>query len=192
MIQQICTKCAGCGIVTVWKEHSRNDKSITAMPVLETCPDCKGKGYLLENEIPVHVVINPHGNPIPKAIKGGDWIDLRAAERVVMRTGDFRLISFGISMALPDGYEAHIAPRSSTFKNFGILFTNSVGVIDNSYNGDDDIWRIPALAMRDTIIEKGDRIAQFRLVKKQNPIIFNEVDNLGNSNRGGFGSTGTK
>ncbi|MBE5801826.1 MAG: dUTP diphosphatase [Clostridiales bacterium] len=121
-----------------------------------------------------------------------DWIDLRAAERVEMKAGEFRIISLGISMALPEGYEAHIAPRSSTFMKFGILQTNSVGVVDNSYCGDDDVWGMPALAMRDTIIEKGDRICQFRIMKKMEQTAFVEVDHLSGKQRGGFGSTGSK
>lgn len=121
-----------------------------------------------------------------------DWIDLRAAETVEMKTGDFKLISLGVSMKLPDGYEAHIVPRSSTFKNFGILQTNSMGVIDNSYSGTNDIWKFPALAMRDTIINKGDRICQFRIMKKQSEIEFIEAETLDSIDRQGFGSTGVK
>ena len=125
-------------------------------------------------------------------IPNGDWVDLRAAERVEMSAGDVRLISLGVSMKLPDGYEAHVVPRSSTFKRWGILQTNSMGVIDNSYCGENDIWRFPALAMRDTVIEKGDRICQFRIVKKMAPVDFVEVEQMDGADRGGFGSTGTK
>ena len=125
-------------------------------------------------------------------IPNGDWIDLRAAERVEMAAGDFRIISLGVSMKLPEGYEAHVVPRSSTFKRWGILQTNSMGVIDNSYCGENDIWRFPALAMRDTVIEKGDRICQFRIVKKMEPVEFVEVVQMEDADRGGFGSTGTK
>lgn len=119
-----------------------------------------------------------------------DWIDLRSAETVTMLPGDFRIINLGVAMELPEGYEAHIVPRSSTFKKFGIIQTNHFGVIDHSYCGNDDWWRFPALAMRKTTIYRGDRICQFRIVKKQPIIHFNEVDNLDNPNRGGFGSTG--
>lgn len=119
-----------------------------------------------------------------------DWLDLRAAETIEMKTGDYKLISLGISMKLPEGYEAHIVPRSSTFKNFGVLQTNSYGVIDNSYSGTNDIWRFPALAMRDTVIHEGDRICQFRIEKKQPAVEFIEVDELDDTDRGGFGSTG--
>lgn len=121
-----------------------------------------------------------------------DWIDLRSAETVEMKAGDFRLISLGVSMKLPDGYEAHIVPRSSTFKNFGILQTNSMGVIDNSYSGTNDIWKFPALAMRDTVINKGDRICQFRIMKRQPEIEFIETETLDSIDRQGFGSTGVK
>lgn len=119
-----------------------------------------------------------------------DWYDLRAAETVEMKAGDFKLISLGISMKLPKGYEAHVAPRSSTFKNFGVVQPNSFGIIDNSYSGTNDIWRFPALAMRDTVIREGDRICQFRIIKKQPEVEFIEVDELDKTDRGGFGSTG--
>jgi dUTP pyrophosphatase len=119
-----------------------------------------------------------------------DWIDLRAAENVVLKAGEFKLISLGIAMELPVGYEAHVAPRSSTFKNFGILQANSIGIIDGSYCGNDDIWRFPALAMRDTEIKINDRICQFRIFKNQPRIEFEEVEFLEGCNRGGFGSTG--
>lgn len=125
-----------------------------------------------------------------KEIAVGDWIDLRAAETVAMNTGDFKLISLGVSMKLPEGYEAHVVPRSSTFKKWGILQTNSIGVIDNSYSGTNDIWRFPALAVRDTVINKNDRICQFRIVKRQPTVEFEEMDTLDAVDRGGFGSTG--
>lgn len=119
-----------------------------------------------------------------------DWFDLRASEDVTIEQGEFKLVPLGVAMELPDGYEAHLAPRSSTFKNFGVLQTNSVGVIDNSYSGDLDMWRMPCLAMRDTQIHKGDRICQFRIMKKQPEVMFEEVAHLDGPNRGGFGSTG--
>lgn len=123
-------------------------------------------------------------------IQKGDWIDLRAAEDVVMDPGEFRIISLGISMKLPAGYEGHIVPRSSTFKNFGILQTNSFGVIDEAYCGDDDVWGFPALAIRHTEIHKGDRICQFRIMEKMPAVQFVSVDSLDSKSRGGFGSTG--
>ena len=119
-----------------------------------------------------------------------DWIDLRAAETVEMKAGEFKLIPLGIAMELPKGFEAHVVPRSSTFKNFGILQTNSMGIIDESYCGDKDQWFFPALAMRDTVIQANDRICQFRIVAHQPRIEFVEVDTLGNKDRGGHGSTG--
>ncbi|MBQ3109459.1 MAG: dUTP diphosphatase [Clostridia bacterium] len=125
-------------------------------------------------------------------IDKGDWVDLRAAEEVCLKAGEYAMISLGVSMRLPDGYEAHIAPRSSTFKNYGILQTNSVGVVDNSYSGDNDIWRMPVYATRDTVIRKNDRICQFRIVERQPELIFEEVEQLGGKDRGGFGSTGVK
>lgn len=119
-----------------------------------------------------------------------DWIDLRAAEKVTLKAGEYKLIPLGIAMELPMGYEAHIVPRSSTFKNFGILQTNSTGIVDESYSGDNDQWFFPALAMRDTVIEVNDRICQFRIVEHQPRIEFTEVAELGNVDRGGLGSTG--
>ena len=119
-----------------------------------------------------------------------DWIDLRAAEDVELKAGEFKLISLGVSMELPKGYEAYIVPRSSTFKNFGIIQTNHHAIIDETYCGDNDIWKYPAYALRDTIIHKNDRICQFRIEKHQPAIMFEEVDTLGNKDRNGFGTTG--
>ena len=125
-----------------------------------------------------------------KCFANGDWCDLRAAETVEMKKGEFRLIPLGIAMQLPEGYEAHVVPRSSTFKNFKILQTNSFGVIDESYCGDNDQWFFPALAVEDTVIHKNDRICQFRIMSHQPAIAFFEVESLGNADRGGHGSTG--
>lgn len=119
-----------------------------------------------------------------------DWIDLRAAEDVDLKKGEFRLIPLGVAMQLPHGYEAHIVPRSSTFKNFGIIQTNHQGVVDCSYCGDNDQWFMPALAVKDTHISVNDRICQFRIMENQPVITFDEVAHLGDKDRGGFGSTG--
>ena len=126
-----------------------------------------------------------------KKIDKGDWIDLRAAEKVELKQGDFALISLGVSMKLPDGYEAHLAPRSSTFKTWGVIQTNSIGVVDNSYSGNNDIWKMPVYATRDTVINVNDRICQFRIMPKMPVLDVEEVDNLEGPDRGGFGSTGT-
>lgn len=131
-------------------------------------------------------------------ISKGNWIDLRAAETVELKKGEFRLIPLGVGMKLPNGYEAHVVPRSSTFKNFGIIQTNHMGVIDGGdrytgeggYCGDNDQWFFPALAMRDTVIYKNDRICQFRIVEQMPTIEFEEVEHLDNVDRGGIGSTG--
>lgn len=120
----------------------------------------------------------------------GDWIDLRAAEDTYLSEGEFYLIPLGVAMELPEGYEALVAPRSSTFKKYGILLANSIGVIDESYKGDGDEWHFPALAMRDTFIEKNERICQFRILAHQPMIHLKEVESLGNADRGGIGSTG--
>lgn len=125
-------------------------------------------------------------------LDNGDWIDLRAAEDVNLEKGDFRLISLGVSMKLPEGYEAHIVPRSSTFKHWGIIQANHMGVIDNSYCGDNDIWKFPAIATRDAVIYKNDRICQFRIMKKQPCVRFDTVEHLNGPDRGGFGSSGRK
>lgn len=127
-----------------------------------------------------------------KKIDQGDWIDLRAAETVNLKKGQFKLIPLGVAMKLPEGYEAHVVPRSSTFKNFGVIQTNHMGVIDESYCGNDDQWFMPVIAMRDTKISLNDRICQFRIVAKQPEIDFAEVEVMENENRGGHGSTGTK
>lgn len=119
-----------------------------------------------------------------------DWIDLQAAEDVTMAAGEYKLIPLGVAMELPKGYEAHVIPRSSTFKHFGIFQTNSIGLIDESYCGNNDQWHFPALAKRDTVIHAGDRICQFRIVEHQPHIVFDQVDSLDNADRGGFGSTG--
>lgn len=120
----------------------------------------------------------------------GDWIDLRSAETVELKKGEFRLIPLGVGMKLPNGYEANIVPRSSTYKNFKILQTNSFAVIDNSYSGDADEWKLPIIAMEDTVINKNDRICQFRINKIQPEIEFEEVEHLDEVSRGGIGSTG--
>ena len=121
-----------------------------------------------------------------------DWIDLRAAEDVEMRAGEFRLVHLGVAMQLPEGYEAHIVPRSSTFKNYGIIQTNHYGVIDETYCGPNDWWRMPVYALRDTKIHKNDRICQFRIERHQPSLVFAEVERLEQEDRGGFGSTGVR
>lgn len=163
-----------------------------------TMDDLVKKNILLHNEsnfdsTKLPVKIRYASNKISKLEfidEKSDWIDLRAAEDVSMKAGEFRLISLGVAMQLPDGYEAHIVPRSSTFKNFGVIQTNHMGVIDNSYCGNNDIWKFPAYAIRDTEIKINDRICQFRLVKKQPDVTFEEVKSLDGIDRGGFGSTG--
>lgn len=125
-----------------------------------------------------------------KKIEKGDWIDLRSSITVTLRAGEFKLIPLGVGMELPKGYEAHVVPRSSTYKNFGVIQTNHHAVIDASYCGDQDQWYFPAYALRDTVINMNDRICQFRIVEKQPEIEFIEVENLDNPNRGGIGSTG--
>lgn len=127
-----------------------------------------------------------------KELTVGDWIDLRTAEDVSLDKGEFRLIPLGIAMQLPQNYEALMIPRSSTFKKYGIIQANSVGLIDESYCGNEDEWKFPAYATRLITIPKNTRICQFRIIEHQPMLLLEEVDDLGNNNRGGFGSTGEK
>jgi dUTP pyrophosphatase len=139
----------------------------------------------------MEILVKYHADidPLEKTEKG-DWIDLRAAEDVELKAGESKCISLGVSMKLPDGYEALVIPRSSTFKHWGIIQTNHIGLIDNSYCGNDDVWMFPALATRDVLIEKNSRICQFRIQRKMETVKFRTVDMLDSANRGGFGSSG--
>lgn len=140
------------------------------------------------------IQIKYHNSNIPKIkrIEQGDLIDLYAAETVELKNGECKLISLGVSMRLPYGYKAQLYPRSSTYKNWGITMPNSVGQIDNSYCGNNDIWKFQALAHKDTIIKEGDRICQFEIVPIMQGIEIEEVDMLDIVDRGGFGSTGER
>ena len=150
------------------------------------------KRYLIREtptiKVRYHKELEPTLIEMEKTNKG-DFIDLRSAEQVVLKAGEFKLINLGISVQLPKGYHAEVVPRSSTFKNFGIIMANSIGIIDESYCGDNDIWKFPAIAMRDTTIHINDRICQFRVVKNRD-INIEVVDKLDNEDRGGIGSTG--
>ena len=141
----------------------------------------------LDNSIP-EIKIKYFG--LENISQHGDWIDLRSAEDVALEKGDYHLIPLGVAMEIPKGYEAHIVPRSSTFSKYGVIQTNGIGIIDNEYNGDSDQWYMPVYATRTTVIGKGDRVCQFRLVKSMGEVEFVRVDNLGNQDRGGLGSTG--
>ncbi len=140
---------------------------------------------------PLTIRINSHGGPLPVA-GNGEWIDLYSAEEVTLVPMEYRIISLGVSMELPEGYYAEIVPRSSTCKRYHIIQANSVGIIDSGYCGDNDIWGMPVIAVADTTVPKGVRIAQFRLVRKPVPVVFESVEALGNPDRGGFGSTGAR
>jgi len=142
------------------------------------------------SELEIKIKYHTNIDPIKKVVNG-DWIDLRLAEDVELMAGEYKLLSLGVSMELPEGYEAVMVPRSSTFRNWGIIQANNFGVIDNSYCGDDDVWHFPALATRYVQIEKNSRICQFRIQRKMEDINFITVDTLGNVNRGGIGSSGT-
>ena len=129
-------------------------------------------------------------NELKKIGEKSDWIDLRARQTVILDKGDFCLIPLGVAIQLPKGYEAHLVPRSSTFKKWGIIQTNSMGVIDETYCGDNDEWLMPVYATQDVTICRGDRICQFRIMEHQPKIVFEEVEALSAPDRGGFGSTG--
>ena len=153
-----------------------------------------------QNKVYGSTVIRPAGIPIdvllhdkwcsPVHVDNGDWIDLLTSKEYKLNAGDFALLDLGVSMKLPEHLEAHLAPRSSTFKKYGVIQTNGVGVIDNSYSGDNDVWMMPVYATRAVTIPAHARIAQFRVIAKQPTLSFNVVDTLNSENRGGFGSTG--
>lgn len=150
------------------------------------------------------IKIKYHYSDMPKLemTDKGDWCDLFTAEDIVLTQGiEFKLIDLGVSMQLPEGYEANVAPRSSTYKNWNVLQTNSFGVIDESYCSDKDVWKFPLLFISTNgdlvdkenmtvTIPKHTRLCQFRINKKQPKLNFIEVDNLDNEPRGGFGSSG--
>ena len=142
----------------------------------------------------ITIKVKYHSVDIPEIapIEQGDCIDLYAAERVELKAFESAVISLGISVKMPEGYKAHLMPRSSTFKKWGIIQTNSIGIIDNSYSGENDVWCMPVLAMRDTTIEVGDRIAQFEIVDVMNTPTIIKVDHMEDADRGGFGSTGSR
>lgn len=145
------------------------------------------------NDKKLEVRIKYHTDILPiEEFTNGDWVDLRVAEDAVLEAGEYREISLGISIQLPEGYEAHIVPRSSTCKKWGIIQANHMAVIDNSYRGDNDIWKYPVIAVRNTRIYKNDRICQFRIIKKQPKFDFVTMDHFDDPDRGGFGSTGMK
>ena len=142
---------------------------------------------------PVDIKVKYFTDKIDKLemLETGDWCDLRVAEDVHMEAGEYRLLHLGVAMQLPSGYEAIVAPRSSTYKNWGIVLANSIGVIDCSYCGSQDEWRAPVIALTDTDIPANTRLFQFRVQKNQPKLNFITVDELDNPNRGGLGSTGT-
>ena len=143
-----------------------------------------------ENPLSIQIKYFRDIEPIQK-FENGDWIDLRSGTDIDLKAGDQALIPLGVGMILPEGYEAHIVPRSSTLKKFGIIQGNHMGIIDNSYSGDEDEWMMSVIAVRDTHISKNDRICQFRVMKKQPKLVFEKVKHLNETSRGGFGTTGT-
>ena len=136
-----------------------------------------------------------------KKIQKGNWIDVYANRDIFVKEGERAMIPLGFALELPRGWEAHLAPRSSTFKTWGIIQTNSVGVVDDTYIGDNDQWHMPVFCLKGKDIEneikgswirKGDKIGQFRIMEVMPEIQFEEVKSFGNEDRGGFGTTGTK
>lgn len=169
-------------------KHENNgicEKGIKTM--CEFCDSLVPEAVRMEKEIKIK-----YFNDVQEieALEVGDWIDLRSAESVDIKAGEYKLIRLGVAMELPEGYEALVAPRSSTFKNYGVLLANSLGIIDESYKGDNDEWKFLAYATRDTHVEKNDRICQFRIIEHQPKIKLTKVESLGNADRGGIGSTG--
>ena len=169
-------------------KHENNgicEKGIKTM--CEFCDSLVPEAVRMEKEIKIK-----YFNDVQEieALEVGDWIDLRSAESVDIKAGEYKLIRLGVAMELPEGYEALVAPRSSTFKNYGILLANSLGVIDESYKGDNDEWKFLAYATRNTHVEKNERICQFRIIEHQPKIKLTKVESLGNADRGGIGSTG--
>lgn len=143
-----------------------------------------------ENPLSIKIKYFRDIEPIQK-FENGDWMDLRSGIDIDLKAGDQALIPLGVGMILPEGYEAHIVPRSSTLKKFGIIQGNHMGIVDNSYSGDEDEWMMSVIAFRDTHISKNDRICQFRVMKKQPNLVFEKVKHLNETSRGGFGTTGT-
>lgn len=143
----------------------------------------------------IKVLAKNHGyfnSVLPEKYALGDWIDLKAGKTIHIRKGEYTNIPLGVAMKLPKGYEAHVLPRSSTFRKYHIFMTNSMGIIDNSYSGRNDEWCFPAYAVADTVIARGDRIAQFRIVRNQQEIELVKVEDLTDSDRNGFGSSGVR
>lgn len=143
-------------------------------------------------------------NKLEKITKG-NWIDVYAYEDIFVPEGGRAMVNLGFALELPKGWEGHLAPRSSTFKTWGIIQTNSVGVVDDTYIGNNDIWHMPVYCLqgkdilndlykevRGTWIKKGDKIGQFRIMEVMPSIEFEEVESFDNEDRGGFGTTGIK
>ena len=180
-----------CRVIGGFEEHGLvffNSPNVDCIETEETLEEIELMLAGKPGKSKLTVRINTHGNEMPQ--KHGDWIDLSLAEDVSMKAGDFKVLSLGVSMELPEGYYAKLLPRSSTAKKWGILQANNMGIIDHSFSGDGDVWGFPAYAFRDTEIPKGTRIAQFCVVKQEAEIELVQVESLGNPDRGGLGSTG--
>lgn len=181
-------------VVSVDYENNKAEVEVDVTPEIKDTVQSKLMNLIVINKREHEIKVKYFNKDIEKLskISKGDWIDLRSAKTVELKQGEFALIPLGVGMKLPDGYEANIVPRSSTFKNYGIIQTNHFAVIDNSYSGDEDQWMLPVYATRDTTINFNDRVCQFRINKKMSSVNFVEVEKLDDTSRGGFGSTGVK
>ena len=156
------------------------------------------RNKLVESELNLLVKYSDPNFPTIQINENGNWIDLKCSKDYSLKKGEFALIDLGVAMKLPVGFEAHLVPRSGTFKKYGLIQTNSIGIIDNSYSGNNDIWKMPVYALdRDVEIKKGERLCQFRLMPTMEDVgkiqmngMIIEVETLDSIDRGGFGSTG--
>ena len=158
---------------------------------MQACKKKEKGGIMLEIKVKYHNSKNGSTIDRIEKIEQGDWIDLRSAENYEIAQFEAGMINLGVSIKVPEGYEAHLVPRGSTYKKWSIIQTNGMGVIDESYSGENDVWKMPVLAMQATHIHKNDRVCQFRIMPKMPEVKITEVEAMDGNSRGGFGSTGT-
>lgn len=174
--------CPSCGKFTLF--------NVNGVRICSKCGYSADKGDSMSKKLTLLIKQVVPDIPIPEKIKIGDWIDLYVSEDVELKQFDFKYIPLGVCIKLPEGYEAILAPRSSTFERWGVLQANSIGIFDETFCGNNDMWRFPAVALRDTVIPKGTRICQFRILKHMKEVKFVEVQTMPDKDRGGWGSTG--
>lgn len=187
-----CYKCKGVGTYQVPHSILPIDHPETNITLTQRCLTCSGSGVIELEPAPIQVKIKYHTDTLVRVSKleQGDWIDLRAAANIEMEKGKQYLVPLGISMKIPYGFEAHVVPRSSSYKNYKVIQTNGIGILDNSYCGDGDQWFWPVIAMENTFIVENDRVAQFKIVPRMPIVEFLEVAQMEDADRGGHGSTG--